>query len=80
MLPTQNNRRWVENRVAAFSPLPMVYPAPIGYILLPVGIHHLLWQTPAECWPATKEEIEALKTPTDLQNYLGIVAASIGAG
>lgn len=58
----------------------MVYPAPVGNILLPVLVHYIQWQTPAECWPATKEELAALKTPTDMRNYLGIVAASIGAG
>lgn len=80
MLPTQQDRRWVENRVATFSPLPMAYRAPVGHVLLPVVIHHLLWQTPAECWQATKEELEELKTPADMRNYLGIVAASMGAG
>lgn len=80
MLPTQQDRRWVENRVAAFQPLPMVYRAPIGIILLPQLVHHIQWQTTKECWPATKEELTALETPAAMQKYLEIVAASIGAG
>ena len=80
MLPTQQDRRWVERRIEAFQPLPAVFIAPVGPLMLPNLVHHIQWQTPRDCWPAVKEEMEEIASQPHMAKYLATVAKSIGAG